>query len=185
MSFAFSATDLKAWVAENGHLFEPPFKTNRVLAHYGEFIVMILNGPNARLDFHLEPGEEFFYQITGGIELHLKPEGERRQVVKIGEGEIFLCPAHLPHSPRRGEGTWGLVIERKRKADEDEHFLWFCEACDEKVLSRKVTQGDIGAQVTKIYQAFNADPAMRTCKACGYVFAQTPMAERLSFLQTR
>jgi 3-hydroxyanthranilate 3,4-dioxygenase len=143
---------------------------------------MILRGPNARLDFHIEPGEEFFYQVEGDIELHLKPENERRQVVRIRAGEIFLCPAGVAHSPRRGEGTWGLVIERKRKTDESEAFAWFCEACDEKVLARIVSQGDIAAQVSKIYAAFNADPRLRTCKACGYTFPPTPMAERLGFL---
>ena len=181
----FSSTDLKRWIAENKHLFQPPYKTNRVLAHYKEFIVMILRGPNTRLDFHLEPGEEFFYQIHGDIELHVKPENERRQAVKIGEGEIFLCPGGLAHSPRRGEGTWGLVIERKRDSRENEEFVWFCEKCDDRVLSRTVTQGDIGQQVTKIYEAFNADASLRTCKGCGYVFPQTPMAERLGFLEAK
>ena len=181
----FSSTDLKRWVEENRHLFQPPHKTNRVLAHYKEFIVMVLHGPNARLDFHLEPGEEFFYQIHGDIELHLKPENEPRQVVRIREGEIFLCPGGLAHSPRRGEGTWGLVIERKRSKDESEAFLWFCEKCDEKVLSRTVTQGDVAAQVSKLYEAFNADPALRTCKNCGTMFPATPMAERLAFLESR
>ena len=183
MSTLFSPTDLKRWIEENKHLFDPPFRTNRIVAHHAEFIVMMLNGPNARLDFHLEPGEEFFYQVHGDIELHLKPEDQRRQVVTIREGEIFLCPGGIAHSPRRGAGTWGLVIERKRKADEIEHFLWFCERCDEKVLARTVSQGDIGAQVRTIYEAFNADAALRTCRACGYVFAQTPMVERLSFLK--
>jgi len=181
----FSPTDLKAWIAENKHLFDPPFRTNRVIAHHAEFIVMMLAGPNARLDFHFEPGEEFFYQIEGDIELHLKPEGSKREVVKIREGEIFLCPANLAHSPRRGPGTWGLVIERKRKAGENEAFLWFCERCDALVLSREVVQGDIGAQVRRIYEAFNADSALRTCKSCGYIFAETPLVERLSFLQPR
>ena len=182
MANFFSSTDLKRWIEENRHLFQPPFRTNRVIAHHQDFIVMMLNGPNARLDFHLEPGEEFFYQVHGDIELHLKPENERRQVVKIHEGEIFLCPGGLPHSPRRGEGTWGLVIERKRKADEDESFLWFCEKCDEPVLSRTVTQGDVASQVRKIYQGFNADPALRRCKSCGFVFPEMPVAERLNFL---
>src|ERR1700676_2498153 len=132
----FSPTDLKSWIEENRHLFRPPFKTNRILAHYREFIVMILHGPNARLDFHIEAGEEFFYQIHGDIELHLKPENECRQVVKIREGEIFLCPGGMAHSPRRGKGTWGLVIERKRKQDEIEEFVWFCEGGGGRVLSQ-------------------------------------------------
>jgi 3-hydroxyanthranilate 3,4-dioxygenase len=180
-----SSTDLKRWIEENRHLFRPPYKCNRVLAHYEEFIVMVLHGPNARLDFHIEPGEEFFYQIHGDIEVHVKPENERRQVIKIREGEIFLCPGGLAHSPRRGEGTWGLVIERKRKQDEREEFAWFCERCDERVLSQTVVQGDVASQVTKIYEAFNADSAMRTCKECGYRLPTTPMAERLGFLEPR
>jgi 3-hydroxyanthranilate 3,4-dioxygenase len=179
---SFSSTHLERWIGENSHLFDPPYKTNRVLAHYGEFIVMVLHGPNTRLDFHVEAGEEFFHQIHGDIELHLKPGGSPRQVVRIREGEIFLCPARVAHSPRRGAGTWGLVIERMRKPDEHEEFLWFCENCDEKVLSQIVPQGDVAAQVTRIYEAFNADPGMRTCKKCGYVFPVTPVAQRLDFL---
>jgi len=179
----FSPANLKDWISENKHLFDPPFRTNRVIAHHAEFIVMMLAGPNARLDFHLEPGEEFFYQVEGDIELHLKREGARREVVKIREGEIFLCPGNLPHSPRRGPGTWGLVIERKRKADENESFLWFCEKCDEKVLSQTITQGDFTPQVLKMYESFNADEKRRTCKNCGYVFPVAAVAERLSFLQ--
>ncbi len=146
MLSGLNPTDLKRWIEENRDLFNPPFKTNRVIAHRDEFIVMILAGPNARLDFHREPG--------------------------------------LAHSPRRGEGTWGLVIERKRKASESEEFLWFCERCDESVLARTVTQGDVPAQVRAIYEAFNADAALRTCRSCGYVFPAMPVGERLNFLQT-
>lgn len=180
-----STFDLKRWIEENRDLFNPPYKTNRVLVHHKEFIVMILRGPNVRLDFHLEPADEFFYQIKGDIELHLMPEGERRKAVRIREGEIFLCPGGVAHSPRRGSDTWGLVIERKRWPEELEEFIWFCEKCDEKVLSRTVTQGNIAAQVTEIYEAFNADARLRTCSRCGYLFPETPMAERLGFLETK
>ena len=180
-----STFHLKGWVEENKNLFSPPFKTNRLLVHHKDFLVMILRGPNVRLDFHIEPGDEFFYQIEGDIELHLKPAGVKREVVKIRQGEIFLCPGGIAHSPRRGENTWGLVIERKRKDDENEEFVWFCEKCDDKVLSRTVTQGDMGRQVSKIYESFNADASLRTCKGCGYVFPQTPMAERLGFLEAK
>ena len=120
VSAAFSSTHVKEWIEENRGLFNPPYKTNQIVAHFNEFIVMVLHGPNSRLDFHREAGEEFFQQIYGDIELHLKPQDGPRQVVTIREGEIFLCPAGLAHSPRRGAGTWGLVIERKRKPDEQE-----------------------------------------------------------------
>jgi 3-hydroxyanthranilate 3,4-dioxygenase len=172
-------------VEENAALFSPPYKTNRLVIHHDEFLVMILRGPNTRLDFHVEPGEEFFYQIEGEIELHVKPEGERRQILKIREGEIFVCPRSVAHSPRRGPDTWGLVIERKRQRNEDEEFVWFCEQCDEVVMRQSVTQGDIAAQVTRIYESFNADPVVRTCKHCGYLFPTTPMAERLGFLDSK
>jgi len=73
---------------------------------------MMLRGPNTRLDFHIDPGDEFFYQVEGEMELVVKPEGEGRQTVRINQGEIFVCPGGVPHSPRRFENTWGLVIER-------------------------------------------------------------------------
>jgi 3-hydroxyanthranilate 3,4-dioxygenase len=178
-----STTHLKQWITEKQHLFNPPFRTNKMLVTQKDFIVMMLRGPNTRLDFHVDPGDEFFYQVDGEMELVLKPKGERRQVVRIKEGEIFVCPGGLPHSPRRFENTWGLVIERKRRSDETEQFVWFCEQCDALVLSRVVHQGDIPAQVTAVYTEFNNDLRLRTCKSCGYVFPETPMAERLSFLE--
>lgn len=180
-----STYHLRKWVKENESLFNPPFRTNKLLVHHKDFLVMMLRGPNTRLDFHIEPGDEFFYQVEGEMELHLKPEGERREVVRIKEGEIFVCPGGLPHSPRRFENTWGLVIERKRRDEEKEEFAWFCEKCDELVLSRIVNQGNIPSQVSAVYGEFNADAKLRTCRACGYVFPETPMAERLSFLEPK
>jgi 3-hydroxyanthranilate 3,4-dioxygenase len=177
-----STYHLKRWVQENQDYFKPPFRTNRLLVHHKDFLVMILRGPNTRLDFHIEPGDEFFYQIEGDMELHLKPPGERRQIITIREGEIFVCPGGLPHSPRRFDNTWGLVIERKRRDQEKEEFAWFCENCDRLVLSRMMEQGDIPAQVQRVYQEFNQNEPVRTCRDCGYVFPQTPMAERLGFL---
>lgn len=180
-----STFHLKQWVQNNAHLFDPPLRTNQLLIHHKDFLVMMLRGPNTRLDFHVDPGDEFFYQVTGEMELHLKPEGERRQVVKIKEGEIFVCPGGLPHSPRRFENTWGLVIERKRRADEIEQFVWYCEQCDELLLARAVKQGNIPSQVAATYGEFNADIELRTCRACGYVLPETPMAERLTFLDSK
>jgi 3-hydroxyanthranilate 3,4-dioxygenase len=180
-----SPVHLKQWVEANKDYFNPPFRTNRLLVHHKDFLVMVLRGPNTRLDFHIEPGDEFFYQFDGSMELHLKPEGGRRQVVEIREGEIFVCPGGLAHSPRRFENTWGLVIERKRRPREKEEFAWFCEKCDELVLSRAMDPDNIPAQVSQVYQEFNDNQKLRTCGACGYIFPETPMAERLGFLETK
>jgi 3-hydroxyanthranilate 3,4-dioxygenase len=180
-----STYHLKRWVQDNKEYFNPPFRTNRLIVSHKDFLVMILRGPNTRLDFHIEPGDEFFYQVEGDMELHLKPEGERRQVVTIREGEIFVSPGGLAHSPRRFENTWGLVIERKRRPEEKEEFAWFCEKCDELVLSRVMDPDNIPAQVSQVYQEFNNNEKLRTCRACGYVFSETPMAERLGFLETK
>jgi 3-hydroxyanthranilate 3,4-dioxygenase len=180
-----STYHLKKWIGENHHLFNPPIRTNQLIVHKKDFLVMILSGPNTRLDFHIEPGDEFFYQVEGEMELVLKPEGDRRRTVRLKEGEIFVCPGGLPHSPRRFDNTWGLVIERKRRQEEKEEFAWFCEQCDQLVLSRVVNQGNIPSQVTAVYTEFNASASMRTCNSCGFVFPETPMAERLSFLDAQ
>ncbi len=178
-----STYDLKRWVKEHAADFDPPARTNRVLVSREDFIVIVLRGPNERLDFHVDPADEFFLQIEGEMELHVKPANERRRVVKIREGETFLCPGGVPHSPRRGPDTWGLVIECKRRPEETEEFVWFCERCDCTVYSRSVNQGGLGQQVAAIYEAFNADESLRTCTDCGYVFSPAVMAERLGFLE--
>ena len=46
------------------------------------------------------------------------------------EGEIFLLPPKVPHSPRRSDGSIGLVIEAKRKEGEMDGLLWYCENCN-------------------------------------------------------
>ncbi|HZD40578.1 MAG TPA: 3-hydroxyanthranilate 3,4-dioxygenase [Terriglobales bacterium] len=180
-----STYHLRRWVDENKEYFQPPLRTNKLLLQHKDFLVMILRGPNARLDFHVDPGDEFFYQVEGRMELHLKPASERRHVIAIEEGEIFVCPGGLAHSPRRFEGTWGLVIERPRRTGETEEFVWFCERCDALMLSRTVTQGRIPAQVAAVYREFNSNETLRTCRACGYTFPVTPMAERLQFLNSK
>jgi 3-hydroxyanthranilate 3,4-dioxygenase len=177
-----STYHLKRWVEEHRHLFAPPQKTNRVLAAHADFIVMILHGPNSRLDFHVDPGDEFFYQIHGDLALHIKPAGERRQVIPVREGEIFVCPAGVAHSPRRSADTWGLVIERRRRPEETEGLVLYCEQCDTQVYSRTLSQGDMAGEVARTYESLNADPRIRTCMHCGYVFPLAPKAERLGFL---
>ena len=79
---------------------------------------MFVGGPNTRTDFHLDLGSEFFFQMKGNMELPTLQHGERK-LVRIREGDVFLLPSRIPHSPQRTEaGSFGLVVERSRRDDE-------------------------------------------------------------------
>src|SRR3984957_13420870 len=107
--------NLRSWVDQNRDLLKPPVG-NKLLFHDSEFIVMAVGGPNSRKDFHHDPGEELFFQLEGDMALRIVQDG-RMTDVPIREGELFLLPPEVPHSPRRPAGTVGIVVERRRGPD--------------------------------------------------------------------
>lgn len=168
-----SPYNLKAWVEENRHLLKPPVG-NKIVWKDTEFLVMVVGGPNRRKDFHVEEGEEFFYQIEGDITLRVMEDGKARDI-EIKEGEIFLLPPRIPHSPQRPENTVGMVVERQRKKGELDHLRWYCEQCGEVLHDASFQLVDLGSQLKPIIEAFYADAAARTCKSCDAVM-QPPVA---------
>jgi 3-hydroxyanthranilate 3,4-dioxygenase len=162
-----SPHNLKAWIDANRHLLKPPVG-NRMVWKDQEFLVMVVGGPNQRKDFHVEDGAEFFYQIEGDMTLRIMENGAIRDI-PIREGEIFLLPAGVPHSPQRPAGTIGLVIERVRQAGERDHLRWYCDACGEVLHDASFQLEDLGSQLKPVIEDFNADVAKRTCRRCGAV----------------
>ena len=63
-------------------------------------VIMIVGGPNSRVDFHDDPVEEFFYQLRGDMCLKIAEDGKIYDV-PIREGEVFVLPPHVRHSPQR------------------------------------------------------------------------------------
>ena len=59
----FVPLNLKAWVADNKHLLQPPVGNKAVWTDDRQTIIMIVGGPNARNDYHVQTTEEFFYQV--------------------------------------------------------------------------------------------------------------------------
>jgi len=161
--------NLKAWVEENREQLRPPVG-NKMVWRDSEFLVMVVGGPNRRKDFHVEEGEEFFYQIEGDITLRVMEEGGPRDI-EIKQGEIFLLPPRVPHSPQRPANTVGMVIERVRKAGELDHLRWFCEGCGEVLHDSSFQLEDLGSQLKPIIENFYADETLRTCESCGAVMA--------------
>ena len=162
-----SVYNLKAWVDENRDQLKPPVG-NKMVYRDSEFLVMIVGGPNRRKDFHIEDGEEFFYQIEGDIVVRIMEDGQPKDI-PVREGEIFLLPAHVPHSPQRPENTVGMVIERTRKEGELDHLRWYCESCREVLHDAAFKLEDLGTQLKPVIENFFADESLRTCKHCGTV----------------
>lgn len=161
--------NLQKWIDENRHLLKPPVGNKQVYVENEDFIVMIVGGPNGRKDYHWEEGEELFYQLEGDVQVKIIHDDGTPETIDIREGEMFLLPARVPHSPQRPANTVGLVLERRRRPGEVDKLMWFCEGCNAKVHEAGFALKDIGTQIKAAIEAFAADEAARTCKQCGAV----------------
>ncbi len=164
--------NLKQWIDENRHLLKPPVGNQQVYIGNKDYIVMVVGGPNARKDYHYNEGEEFFYQIEGDIVLKLIDEKGEAVEVPVKEGEIFLLPPKVPHSPQRGPNTVGLVIERYRREGELDGFLWFCEKCNNKLFEDYFVLTDIVKQFPPLMRKFYDSEDLCTCKKCGHTMTK-------------
>lgn len=162
--------NLKNWIEENRHLLKPPVGNQCVYKEAGDFIVMVVGGPNSRKDFHYNESEELFYQLEGDITVRIVEEG-KIQDINIKAGDMFLLPGKVPHSPQRSEGSVGLVVEKVREGGEIDGFMWFCENCNEKLYEEHFKLTDIVKQLPPIMERFYTDEEKRTCKNCGEVMA--------------
>jgi 3-hydroxyanthranilate 3,4-dioxygenase len=161
--------NLHKWIDDNRDLLKPPVSNKNLYADAGDFIVMIVGGPNARKDYHFNESEELFYQIEGDITVRIQHEGKAEDI-HIKEGEMFLLPSNTPHSPMRGENTVGLVIERVRKGTNmQDGLMWFCDKCNNKLHEYRFPLGNIERDFLPRFKEFYGSEELRTCKSCGHV----------------
>jgi len=159
--------NLLQWIDRHRELLKPPVG-NKLLYQDSEIIVMAVGGPNSRKDFHHDPGEEFFLQLEGDILLKTVQSGKIVDI-PIRQGEVFLLPRELPHSPRRGANTIGIVVERRRAPDELDGFSWYCENCGRCLYLERVPVANIETQLPGIFARFYGNPELCTCQVCGTV----------------
>jgi len=160
--------NLNRWIDEHRELLKPPIG-NAVVWQDSEYHVMVIGGPNCRRDFHIDPADEFFHQLEGDMVLEYIDAAGKRQRAEIKQGDVMLLPANVPHSPQRGAGSVGMVLERKRHPDEPDGFAFYCERCDNKLHETRIGVNDIVADLPNVLDGFNASQALRTCSACSYV----------------
>jgi 3-hydroxyanthranilate 3,4-dioxygenase len=158
--------NLHAWIEEHRALLRPP--VGNALVWNGNLMVMVVGGPNQRSDFHVNPGEELYYQVEGDIVLRILDEGVHRDI-PIRQGDLFLLPGGIPHSPQRPANTVGLVVEHVRAPQENDHLRWYCPKCGAVVHDAEFHLVDLGKQLKPILEQFHGSVELRTCKACGTV----------------
>jgi len=167
MSKLFQPINFKKWIDENRDLLKPPVG-NKCVYEEGEFIVMVVGGPNSRKDYHYNETPEFFYQVEGDINLKIQDRGKAVDV-PIKEGEIYLLPAKVPHSPQRGAKTVGLVIEQKRPEGMLDALQWYCDNCNHKIYEESFSLKNIETDMPVIFEKFYNSTDKRTCSNCGSV----------------
>jgi len=160
--------NLHKWIEENKELLKPPVGNKNLYTEAGDFIVMVVGGPNARKDYHYNETEELFYQIKGNIIVKIQFEGKAIEI-PINEGEMFLLPAKIPHSPIRSEGSVGLVIERKRSENDKDGLMWFSETANHLLYEEYFHLTNIEKDFLPVFKRFYSNEKLRTCPITGEV----------------
>ena len=162
--------NLASWIEDNRSLLRPPV-SNQQLWLGADMIVMIVGGGNQRTDYHDDPRPEFFHQIRGDMNLRIWPgRGTAPYDMPIGEGEVFLLPPNVRHSPQRSDPeSIGLVVEYDRAEGELDGFEWVCGDCASLVHRVELQLQSIVDDLPPLFEAFYASEQARTCPTCGAV----------------
>ena len=158
--------NLQKWIDENRHLLKPPVGNKNLYIESGDFIVMIVAGPNARKDYHYNETEELFYQIEGDIIVKTQQNGKMVEI-PIKEGEMFLLPAKVPHSPIRSERSIGLVIERKRNKKDKDGLMWFSDTANALLYEEYFHLTNVEKDFLPVFKRFYSNEKLRTCPKTG------------------
>ena len=165
MSKLVQPLNFKKWIEDNRHLLKPPVGNKQVWKD-GEYIVMVVGGPNNRKDYHYNETPEFFYQLEGDMVLKII-DGQGDMIdVDIKEGDIYLLPGKVPHSPQRKANTVGLVIEYPRSPGMMDALEWYCEKCGNQLYREAFALDNIETDLPIIFDRYYSDKEKCTCSEC-------------------
>jgi len=167
--------NIQKWLKENSHLLSPPI--NNYCIYNGQFTVMLVGGPNARTDYHINTTPEWFYQYKGAMLLKIIDTDGSFRDITIEEGDMFLLPPNTPHNPVRFADTVGIVVEQGRPEGNLDRLRWYCQKCGEQVHEAAFECKDLGTQIKAAVKAFEGDKEARTCGKCGTVCDVMPKAK--------
>jgi len=141
-----------------------------------QVLLFFVGGPNERGDYHLQEGEEVFFQYRGDLTLKILVGGQRRDVL-VREGEVFVCPAYTQHCPKRAAGAVGSVLERGRRPHEMDCLRNFTDDTQPNptvLWERWIHFNDMEDQLQQILDDFDASEENRTRQPGPGSFAGPP-----------
>jgi len=165
--------NIPKWLEENGHLLQPP--VNNYLFYNEHMTVMVVGGPNARNDYHINETPEWFYMYKGKMCLKVVDDGEFKDIY-IDEGEMFLLPPNTPHNPVRFANTVGIVIELPRPETSIDRLRWYCPDCKSIVHEASFHCTNLGTQIKEAINKFSESEELRKCSKCGAIATVAPPA---------
>jgi 3-hydroxyanthranilate 3,4-dioxygenase len=149
----------------------------RVIWESSDYVTLLVRGPSLGKEFHVGRGDEIFYQVKGELHFHYVSEDGERNLINLKEGESFLLPARIPHSPRRpNDSSWTLVVERRPRPDDEDYWIWFCESCNNKLYESVHRVGTAPSNqpntiVRDSVSLLSRDEKLRTCANCGDILS--------------
>ncbi|XP_787214.3 3-hydroxyanthranilate 3,4-dioxygenase [Strongylocentrotus purpuratus] len=155
-------TNIDEWIEENKKFFLPPV-CNKMMYSEGQMKAFFVGGPNVRKDYHIEEGEELFYMKKGDMCLKVVEQNKHRDI-HIKEGEIFLLPSCIPHSPQRQADTVGLVLERERDLEEKDGLRYYVDGTLERLYEEWFYCEDLGIQLAPVIKRYFASEQHKTGK---------------------
>src|SRR6516165_12763234 len=155
--------NLMKWITENPDKLKPPLGAKTVFSE-NDFMVTVVGGPNARTDYHVNPTEEFFFQIKGDVAIGIQHNGKPYDIL-LPEGSIYLLPANVPHAPRRGPNRVDSGAGPQERADT---HRWYCEKCNGVLFEKTVKIEVLERDMPPIFDAYYENPDNQICKNCGH-----------------
>jgi 3-hydroxyanthranilate 3,4-dioxygenase len=158
--------DLMRWIEDNRERLKPPTAAYTVLRDR-DYMITIVGGPNARTDYHINPHEEFYFQLHGSMTLRVQRDGKPHDI-PISEGQIYLLPRLVPHAPQRTAGSVGLILEAIRQPHELDTHAWHCEKCNHLLYEKSMYLEILERDMPIVFDSYYSHPELRHCQNCGH-----------------
>lgn len=162
LSLSLKILNLNDYIDENRSTLKPPV-SNKLMFDSSRLKIMIVGGPNQRDDYHIEKGEELFFQLQGNMDLDIVDNNKFKRI-RISQGEMFVLPPCIPHSPQRYANSIGLVFERVRFKEEYDALRWYVPNSNNILYEEIFTCTDLGTQLKPIIEKYQKSNEYSTKK---------------------